>query len=267
MKKVVFITGASRGIGLAVAERFAREGNIVYGCSRSGFNHSLIHSIILDINYAEEVQKVINRIIDAHGKIDVIINNAGFDLYSSFEGTSDHDFRVQMETNFFGTLNVVRAVLPYMKTQRSGKIINLSSIGGVMAIPYNSAYSASKFALEGFFESLRFELHRFNIRVVLIEPEAVKTTSLHQSIKTSDQETDEHKEIVNNLVKKMKEDGEKKGVSTNAVVKVVIKAASIEQPKLRYPVGGLVRFVPLMKLLFPQKLLFKFLYQRFIGSK
>lgn len=267
MKKVVFITGASRGIGLAVAERFAREGNIVYGCSRSNFNHSLFHSVTLDINQALDVQKVINTIVDTHGKIDVIINNAGFDLYGSFEGTSDHEFRTQMETNFFGTLNVVRAVLPYMKTQKSGKIINLSSIGGLMAIPYNSAYSASKFALEGFFESLRFELHRFNIHVVLIEPQSVKTTSLHQSIRTSNYETLDHKEFVDNLVKKMKEDGEKKGVSTNAVVNMVLKAVSLEQPKLRYPIGGLVRFVPLMKLLLPQKLLFKFLNQRFIKSK
>lgn len=266
MKKVVFITGASRGIGLAIAERFAREGNIVYGCSRSNFNHSLFQSITLDINQAVDVQKVINTIGDKHGKIDVIINNAGFDLYSSFEGTSDHEFRAQMETNFFGTLNVVRAVLPYMKTQKSGKIINLSSIGGLMAIPYNSAYSASKFALEGFFESLRFELHRFNIHVVLIEPQGVKTTTLNQSIKTTSQESPDHQELVNFLVEKMKKDGQKNGVSTDQVVNTVITAASSKNPKLRYPVGGFVKFVPFLKLMLPQHVLFDVIYQRFISK-
>ncbi len=267
MKKVVFVTGASRGIGLEIATRFALEGNIVYGCSRNEFNNPLFDSVTLDINQALEVQEAINKIIDKHGQIDVIVNNAGYDLYGSFEGTSDKEFRAQMETNFFGSLNVVRAAIPHMKNQKSGKIINLSSIGGLMAIPYNSAYSASKFALEGFFESLRFELHPFKIHVVLIEPQSVKTNSLNQSIRTSSQETHYQKGIVDKLVRKMKEDGEKNGVSTNAVVKAVLKAAALEQPNLRYPVGGLVSFVPLMKVLLPQKLLFNFLYQRFIGVK
>lgn len=266
MKKVVFVTGASRGIGLEVAERFAREGNVVYGCSRSLFVNPLFRAITADINNSSDITKAIQEIVAAHGKIDVVVNNAGYDLYGSFEGTSDIEFREQMETNFFGTLNVVRAVLPYMKKQRSGKIINLSSIGGLLSIPYNSAYSASKFALEGFFESLRFELHPFKIHVVLIEPQGVKTTTLNQSIKTTRQESSDHQERVNLLVKKMKTDGQKNGISTNQVVNAVLRAASSKNPKLRYPVGGFVMFVPFLKLMLPQHMLFDIIYKRFLGK-
>jgi NAD(P)-dependent dehydrogenase (short-subunit alcohol dehydrogenase family) len=266
MKKVVFVTGVSRGIGLEVAERFAREGNIVYGCSRSAFVNPLFRAITADINSASDMAKVMQEIVVAHGSIDVIVNNAGYDLYGSFEGTHDIEFRQQLETNFFGTLNVVRAVLPYMKKQRSGKIINLSSIGGLLSIPYNSAYSASKFALEGFFESLRFELHSFKIHVVLIEPQGVKTTTLNQSIKTTSQESPDHQEHVNFIVKKMKSDGQKNGLSTDQVVNAVLRAASLKNPKLRYPVGGFVRIVPFLKLVLPQHILFDVIYKRFIGK-
>ena len=266
MKKVVFVTGVSRGIGLEVAERFAREGNIVYGCSRSAFVNPLFRAITADINSASDMAKVMQEIVVAHGRIDVIVNNAGYDLYGSFEGTHDIEFRQQLETNFFGTLNVVRAVLPYMKKQRSGKIINLSSIGGLLSIPYNSAYSASKFALEGFFESLRFELHSFNIQVVLIEPQGVKTTTLNQSIKTTSQESPDHQEHVNFLVKKMKTDGQKSGVSTDQVVNAVLRAASLKNPKLRYPVGRFVKIVPFLKLMLSQHMLFDVIYKRFIGK-
>lgn len=264
MKKVVLVTGASRGIGKEIAIAFANEGHIVYGCSRNEFSNSKFTSIIMDVNDIQSVEMSLSNIMQAHNKIDIVINNAGYDLYGSFQGTSDKEVREQMETNFFGTLNIVRAVLPFMKKQQSGQIINISSIGGLMAVPYNSIYTASKFALEGFFESIRFELHKDNIKVVLIEPQGVKTESLDLSIKRVSNELDDHKHQVEDMVNRMKKDGLEKGVTTTKVANRILEVSKKKNPKFRYPVGTFVSFVPLMKLLTPQKLLFKYIKKQFV---
>ncbi|OPL08629.1 MAG: hypothetical protein AVO33_09770 [delta proteobacterium ML8_F1] len=264
MKKVVLVTGASRGIGKEIAIAFANEGHIVYGCSRNEFFNSRFTSIIMDVNDIQSVEVSLSNIFQAHKKIDIVINNAGYDLYGSFQATSDKEVREQMETNFFGTLNIVRATLPYMKKQQSGQIINISSIGGLMAVPYNSIYTASKFALEGFFESIRFELHKDNIKVVLIEPQGVKTESLDISIKRASNELDDHKCQVEKMVNRMKKDGLEKGVTKAKVANKILAVSKKKNPKFRYPIGTFVSFVPLMKLLTPQKVLFKYINKQFV---
>ena len=127
------------------------------------------------------MQGCVRQVLAASGRIDVLVNNAGFDLYGALEDASWSEFSEQLDTNFLGAVRMVRAVMPHMRSQRSGRIVNLSSLGGRIGLPMNSAYAASKFALEGFSESLRLELLPANVFVSLIEPPAVATGTLDRS--------------------------------------------------------------------------------------
>jgi len=267
MQQVVFITGASRGIGKSIAEMFSEQGHIVYGCGRTPFVNSLFHTLVMDITSPDQVNQSLADIIKRHGRIDVIVNNAGYDLYGSFEGTSEEEMRAQMETNFFGTLNVIRATIPYMKKQGSGRIVTIGSIGGIMAIPFNSVYSASKFALEGFLESLRFELAPYRIHILLVEPQSVRTNSLELSIQKTKNERLEYNASVLKMVRKMKSDGESKGIDQDLLATKVVSLSQVKRPKFRYPVGRLVSSIRFVKLLLPERFFFRFIQQNFLKGE
>lgn len=182
---VVLITGASRGIGAAIASRLAQSSFTVHGTSRGGGSGPAGPLLTLDVCNEESVQDCVRQVLASSGRIDVLVNNAGFDLYGALEETSWSEFSEQLDTNFLGAVRMVRAVMPHMRAQRSGRIVNLSSLGGRIGLPINSAYAASKFALEGFSESLRLELLPANVFVSLIEPPAVATDTLDQSIRVA----------------------------------------------------------------------------------
>jgi len=170
--RVVLVTGASSGIGAAIARHLATIGYRVFGTTRATTpgSGSSVEMLTLDVDDDMSVQRGIESVLRAAGRLDVVINNAGCELAGAIEDTSIEEARAQMETNFFGVLRVCRAALPIMRQQGLGHIVNISSLAGLVGIPFSGLYSASKFAVEGLSEALRLEVHRHGIHVVLIEP-------------------------------------------------------------------------------------------------
>lgn len=185
--KTVLITGASSGIGRATAELFAERGWTVAATMRRPEESDLaqasdrIHLFRLDVTDQASVDRAVGDVIAQCGGIDVVVNNAGYGLMGPFEAQTDAQIRRQFETNLFGVLNVTRAVLPHMRERRAGRIVNVGSAAGRMALPLYSMYAATKWALEGFSEGLWLELRQFNIKVKIIEPGMIKTDFFERS--------------------------------------------------------------------------------------
>ena len=170
MGKVIIISGASSGFGKESAELLSSNGHTVYGISRRGMAGNGVIGIALDVRDVAAIRQQVAAIAEQEGRIDALINNAGMGIGGALELATADEIDLQMGTNFMGCVNLCQAVLPYMRKARNGKIINLSSIGGVMGLPYQGFYSASKFAIEGFSEALSAEVRGFGIKVSLVEP-------------------------------------------------------------------------------------------------
>jgi NAD(P)-dependent dehydrogenase (short-subunit alcohol dehydrogenase family) len=171
MSKVVFITGISTGFGKHTSSYLAHNGCKVYGTCRKACDHDpLVNLLYMDVTDPDAVQKCINHVLDKEGKIDVLINNAGMHTGGAIEVAPYEDIRLQIETNFIGIINTIKSVLPAMRKQGKGTIVNIGSIGGLMGLPFQGFYSAGKFAVEGISEVLRMELRQFNIKVIVINP-------------------------------------------------------------------------------------------------
>ncbi len=179
----MLVTGAGAGIGQALVTELAREGHVVYAGVRDlkrattdfpGCPANLL-PVELDVTNPKHVQRAVDRIVQENKRIDVLVNNAGFGVYGALEELTLEDMRRQFETNFFGAVDLTKAVIPHMRKEGSGKIVNVSSILGRLAIPSGTAYTSSKWALEAFSESLRYELFPFGIHVVLVEPGLIQT--------------------------------------------------------------------------------------------
>lgn len=173
-KKVVLVTGASKGIGLATAELLASQGYEVYGTSRekSGYvtKHPNFHLEVLDVTKDSSVQALVKKIIEQAGRIDILINNAGFGLGGPLECVNIEEIEEQFDVNFLGVVRMCQQVLPHMRRQNSGHIVNISSYQGIWGLPYGSSYSASKAALEVMSEALSIEVLPWNIKVSIVEP-------------------------------------------------------------------------------------------------
>lgn len=171
MAKVILITGISSGFGRQTAKLLAEEGHSVYGTVRKdGETIGRVNILKMDLTDNESINKVIKTVVEKEGRIDVLINNAGMHTGGPIETTPAENIRLQMDTNFIGMVHLTNTVLPIMRKQDGGMIINISSIGGLMGLPFQAFYSASKFAIEGFSEALRMEVGKFNIKVVVINP-------------------------------------------------------------------------------------------------
>ena len=172
MAKVVLITGISSGFGKAISELLTTKGYIVYGFSRKQGEDlkGNIKVLQADVTDANSVQSGVSKLIKREGRLDILINNAGMGISGSIEDSSHEDIHLQMSTNFMGYVNMIQAVLPAMRKQGGATIVNISSIGGLMGLPYQGFYAASKFAVEGLSESLRMELIPFHIKVIVIQP-------------------------------------------------------------------------------------------------
>lgn len=171
MKKVILITGISSGFGKQTAELLAAKGHTVYGTVRRDVEiSSSIIGLKLDLTNTDSIINSVQTILEKEGRIDVLINNAGMHTGGPIETSPSENIKLQMDTNFIGMVNLTRAVLPAMRKQGGGKIINFSSIGGLMGLPFQSFYSAGKFAIEGFSEALRMEVRQFNIKIIVINP-------------------------------------------------------------------------------------------------
>jgi short-subunit dehydrogenase len=171
MTKVVLITGISTGLGRQTAHCLAEQGHSVYGTIRKDCETSdRVNVLKMDLTDIESIKKAVATVVEKEGRIDVLINNAGMHTGGPIETTPLENIRLQMDTNFIGMVHLTKSVLPIMRKQGSGMIINISSIMGLIALPFQAFYSASKFAVEGFSESLRMEVRGFNIKVVVINP-------------------------------------------------------------------------------------------------
>ena len=191
-RRNVLITGCSSGFGFLTSLRLAEEGYRVYATMRNmkksgplldaaAERNVSLEILRMDVTDVETIRRALGSIEEKDGRLDALINNAGYGAAGFFEDITDQEFRDQMETNFFGVLNVTRAALPLLRKSKKAKIINISSVSGFTAFPGLSPYHASKWALEGFSESLRFELRPFGVEVILIEPSAYRTKALNEN--------------------------------------------------------------------------------------
>jgi NAD(P)-dependent dehydrogenase (short-subunit alcohol dehydrogenase family) len=247
-KKVVFITGTSRGLGLALKERLSSAGHVVVGSSRTPEASSL--DLALDITDEVACQKAIDEVVQKHGRLDVVINNAGMHLYGAALETSPVELRAQMELNFYGAVNVLQAAVPQMLDQGSGRIINVSSIGGRLATPFASAYNASKFALEGYTEALRAELAPFNVWVTNLEPGFINTGTTAQSIVSV---AGSHPTFTEHRLRARAhmEEGSAKGVDLKTVAAKVERLLGSRRPPFRVSVDGMVTRLETLRFLLP----------------
>ncbi|MDR0295809.1 MAG: SDR family oxidoreductase [Prevotellaceae bacterium] len=250
-KKIILITGAFSGLGKTCAEYLAQKGFIVYGADRKvpAGNSSpsqpqvcgeiaMLHA---DITKPETIQAAVQTIIDEHGRIDVVINNAGMGIGGALELATPEEIGLQMNTNFMGTVNVCNAVIPHLRNGGGGKIINLSSIGGMVGIPFQGFYSASKFAIEGYSEALSLELHPFKIQVVLIEPGDFATGFTAARIVSEQTKNSEHygeKFAKCMAIIEKEENGGCKPIKLAKAMRRIVKA---KRPKFRYKVGNMVQ--------------------------
>jgi NAD(P)-dependent dehydrogenase (short-subunit alcohol dehydrogenase family) len=249
--KVALVTGASSGIGLAAATRLAQDGFTVYGTSRrgAGAGASAFAMLPLDVTDDASIEAAVGEVLRRAGRIDVLVNNAGFGVgIAGDEESSIAQTKALFETNFFGTVRMTRAVVPHMRRQGAGRIINMGSGLGLFPMPYMAIYSASKHALEGYSESLDHELRTRGIRVVVVEP-GVTRTGFDANVLEPDAKLDEYRAVRAALNQRYAE-LLAAGDPPEAVAEVVLKAARAARPKLRYPVGS-VATVRLLRRLAP----------------
>lgn len=243
MKKVILITGASSGMGKVFARDLAKEGHIVYGAARrtdllNDLNQFGVKTISLDVTNDESMQNCVGEILKTEGKIDVLVNNAGYGSYGTIEDVSMEEAKRQFEVNVFGLARMTQLVLPSMRKQKSGQIINIASIGGKIATPFGAWYHASKFAVEGMSDSLRIEVAPFGIDVVVIEPGGVKSEwgdIAYQNLLKTTQNT-AYSEMAGKF-KKAFENTMPKNAEPEVISRLVSKAVNSSRPKTRY-VGG-----------------------------
>jgi NAD(P)-dependent dehydrogenase (short-subunit alcohol dehydrogenase family) len=249
---IALVTGASSGIGKATAERLATAGYKVYGTSRRGAQtgQQRFRMLPLDVTSDESVKAAVDELIRLEGRIDLLVNNAGFGVApAGAEESSIEQARSIFETNFFGIVRMTRAVVPYMRKQGSGRILNIGSVLGFLPMPYGALYAATKHAIEGYSESLDHELRTRGIRVSVIEP-AYTQTPFDANFLEPDAKLDEYREVraaVNKRVKEVMATAEQPGV----VADVVLQAASAAHPKLRYTAGRLANRLRLLRRFAP----------------
>jgi len=241
--KVAVVTGASSGIGEATAERLAAAGYRVFGTSRrtGAAEQRSFEMLTLDVTSDRSVDVAVREVIQRGGRIDVLVNNAGFGVgLAGDEESSVAQAQAIFDTNFFGTVRMTRAVVPHMRRQAAGRIINIGSGLGFVPMPYMAVYSASKHAIEGYSESLDHELRTRGIRVVIVEPGFTKTP-FDAKLLEPDSKIEEYQETRAALNKRYQE-VTAAGDQPGAVADVVLKAATAARPKLRYPVGRVATF-------------------------
>lgn len=238
--KIAIVTGASSGIGEATAELLANSGYKVYGTSRKGAqsNQRSYKMLALDVNSEESIQKALNEVIQIEGRIDLVVNNAGFGIAAGGAEESSMEQTQQIfDTNFFGVVRVIRAVVPYMRKQGQGRIINIGSILGLIPAPYMATYAATKHAIEGYSESLDHELRTRGIRVSVVEPAYTKT-NFEANAPEVDTKIEEYT-IARKALAKILKAAVESGDDPKIVAKVVLKAANAKHPKMRYTAGTL----------------------------
>ena len=241
MKKIILITGVSSGFGKESARLLAEAGHTVYGTVRNDCETDKSVNILrMDLTDAVSIHEAVEAMISKEGRIDVLINNAGMHSAGPVETIPADFIRLQIDTNFLGLVHLTKAVLPYMRKQGGGMIINFSSIGGLMGLPFHSFYSACKFAIEGFTESLRMEVDQFNIKVVLINPGDFNTNNTNARRKfltPTSPEDPYNKQFMTALA--IMERNELAGKKPAFLARKIVRIVDCKNPKQRYIIGAL----------------------------
>lgn len=253
MSKVVFITGISSGFGRAMAIELTNNGHKVYGSIRSEVDPiPKVNYVRMDVTDISSIEQAVKEIFDKEGRIDVLINNAGIGIGGPIELINIRDAQYQMDVNFFGVFRVTQAVLPIMRKQKDGVIICISSIGGLMGIPFQGLYSASKFAIEGYCQSLSLELKPQDIRVVLVNPGDFSTnfTSNRKIVDNPDIKLT-YPQFYNTL--SIITSDESNGLMPEILAKKIEKIVDKKRPAFRYVIASpLQRFSVSLKRLLPE---------------
>ncbi|MGB0165291.1 MAG: oxidoreductase [Luteibaculum sp.] len=247
-QKVILITGASSGIGKSIAKQLLKENHIVYTAARrlnmmDDLKALGARPFVMDITKEGDIHNVIGHIHEKHSAIDVLINNAGYATYGAVEDTKIEEARRQFEVNLFGLAELTKAVLPKMREKRSGKIINMSSMGGKIYTPLGAWYHATKHALEGWSDCLRLELKEFGIDVVIIEPGGIKTefdeVMVEPLLKRSG--NGPYGMLAHRVAEATKKVYAEKASDPQVIADLVSKAVSAEDPKTRYVAGYMAK--------------------------
>jgi NAD(P)-dependent dehydrogenase (short-subunit alcohol dehydrogenase family) len=265
MSKVVLITGASSGIGKAIANFLQQKGFVVYGTSRNPekVTNVSFHMVALDVLNVETIKKAVSTIFDKEGRLDVLINNAGKGITGPIEDTPTDEMRSNFDTNVFGPIEVMKAVLPQMRKQKSGKIINVTSIAGYMGLPFRGVYSASKGALELITEAISMEVKNFGINVVNVAPGDFATNIAAGRYHTPVFEDSAYKEkYAENLA--LMDNHVDAGMDPEVMAKAVFNIINTNNPKIHYKVGGFMeKFSIVLKRVLPDKVYEKLLMNHY----
>lgn len=260
-KKVVLITGASAGMGKATARLLAQNGYIVYGAARRTDKMKELESlgvrtISMDVTNDVSMQAGVEQIIREENRIDILVNNAGFGSYGALEDVPLQDARYQLEVNVFGAARLTQLVLPHMRRNKYGKIVNISSIGGKMATPFGGWYHASKFALEGLSDSLRNEVKPFGIDVIVIEPGGIKSEwsdIAYTNLKKVSQNS-AYNETIKALANAF-EGSSDKAPGPELIANLIKKAVEARKPKTRYVAGYMAKPALFMRKILSDKMM------------
>lgn len=243
MAKTILITGSSSGIGKATVEYFHKQGWNIAATMRSPEkaqweNTANIAAIRLDVTDENSIKAAVDETLEKFDAIDALVNNAGYGLVGAFEASNNEQIERQFQTNVFGLMNVCREILPVFRAQKSGVIINVASMGGRITFPLYSLYHATKWAVEGFSESLQYEVEEFGIRIKIIEPGPIKTDFYDRSQDlTRKDELTAYDDFINKALPNMQKAGET-APGPEAVAKIIYQAATDNSSKMRYPVNS-----------------------------
>jgi short-subunit dehydrogenase len=256
MKKVILITGISSGFGKQTALLLAKNGHHVYGTIRKkAVSDTPVNYLKMDLTDINSIKTAVSDVLEKEGRIDVLINNAGMHSGGPIETSPIDTINLQMETNFIGMVHMIREVLPAMRKQGGGTIINFSSIGGLMGLPFQAFYSASKFAIEGFSEALRMEVKHFNINVVIINPGDFRTSnsSNRRNYLSPTSESDPYnKQFLTTLA--VIEKDESNGWAPEVLAKKIARIVESNNPRQRYIIGSFEQKLAVsLKYILPRK--------------
>ncbi|MCT4634052.1 MAG: SDR family oxidoreductase [Firmicutes bacterium] len=262
MNNTIFVTGASSGLGMSVCKHFANLGwNVV--ASMRNTEKGLIYKeyknvfvVSLDVTKLEMAENAMKEAVDKYGKIDVLFNAAGYGGVFLFEDKDDNYFKAQMDTNFYGTVNTTRAVIPYMREKRSGHIINVTSIAGKAGIPFQSAYVASKHAVSGFTDSLAYEVKNFGINMTIFEVGGMNTGFVKAMDNAEEVSINDYKEYFERVSTKLESatiDAYKNAPSSDMVAKKVEKLVNMSSPPVFFRPTSDSRIMEIIRRVFPRK--------------
>ncbi len=244
-RKVWFITGASRGLGLAIARAVLEKGNAVVAAARNPNRaeevlgpSDRVFAFSMDVTDRASIQRAAEAAVARFGSVDVIVNNAGYGLMGAVEELDASELEDVFETNFFGAREVIRALLPTLRAQRAGWIVNISSVGGFTGTPGAGAYNASKFALEGLSEALAQELAPLGIRVLIVEPGYFRTDFLNDSMRTAKTTIADYAETAGRTIRTIAERNGRQPGDPRKAASAIIKAVESPHPPLRLVLGG-----------------------------